>query len=111
MSMKKSDPRWVGQGYDNLKQNMTEQFKLLDLKQFVRNMLPTAAATHKIGQVQTTGLETIEEEMFIGSTFSSDLRDLKKKHGPEGVDALQKRIGIGAMSTKECGESIKLDSK
>jgi len=54
-------------------------------------------------------LETGIEEMFIGSTFSSDLRDSKKKHFPENSNALQKRIGIASIKEPEGSEIIMQD--
>jgi len=90
---------------------MAVHIKLLDLKQFVRNKLHNnnTAAYHKIKSAHTIGLETGIEEMFIGSTFSSDLRDSKKKHFPENSNALQKRIGIASIKEPEGSEIIMQD--
>ncbi len=84
---------------------MPLHLKLIDLKQFIKNKLYATSTYHKTNDGKIIGSEIFNEEMFIGSTFGSDLRNAKK-HKQENIDAFYKRIGIATINEIDSSEKF-----
>ncbi len=79
--------------------------KLIDLKQFIKSKFYATTTYHKANDAKIIGSEIFNEEMFIGSTFGSDLRNAKK-HKQENIDAFYKRIGIATINEIDRSEKL-----
>ncbi|MBT8299910.1 MAG: hypothetical protein KJO63_01140 [Maribacter sp.] len=78
--------------------------KLIDLQQFLKQKLQATTSYTKNNETKSIGSETLNDQMFIGAAFSSDLQHIKK-HNQSQINEIYKRIGITA--TKELDNSEK----